>query len=176
MKRLVVCVLMVCVVLVGETAWAQTPADPPGWHREKIEILVPDASAAVAAPTPAVPYQGQSSANASAVGSGSSAYASVDPNFYTPFAGGMQGYGFPQGPVWQPSCQTPRVRVQDHWIHQRLTTTVYPPSGPALLPPPQIRCRGNLFGRCKCARHAGGGGGIGLDAGVNVRVGFGGYH
>lgn len=190
MKRLF---LMACsVVLVAlvccETAWAQTPAPPPGYRQETIQILVPDASAAVAAPTPDLPASpGQlPSATASAVGSGANAYASTDPNFYTPFSGNIQGgYGLPQGLVWQ-SCpqQQPyaQVRARDRWIHQRLTTTVYPeyavptsPPGPTVLPS-NIRCRGNLFNRCPCDRCVSQRyrRGVGIGGGINGRIGL--YH
>lgn len=166
--------LMVCsVLLVGDTVWAQTPAPPPGYRQETIQVLVPD-TPAITAPTPNLPASpGQTpSATASAVGPGSNAYASTDLNFYLPFRGWAEAQGLPQGLVWQPSypTQLPRVRVQDHWIHQRLTTTVYPPStaAPMLLPQPRIRCRGNLFGMCPCGYHRRG---VGISGGVHANVG-----
>lgn len=164
MKRLAACVVAV-VFGLGETAWAQTPAPPPGYRQETIQILVPDTPATAPMQNlPASPGQ-LPSATASATGFGARANASVDA-----FPGlALQ----PQRSFEQGDYQS-RVQIRDRWIHQRLTTTVYP-SGPALLPQPrQIRCRGNLFGMCRCPRHVSHGAGIGV--GVNTRVGWGAYH
>jgi len=180
MKRFVMIYTAWLALTSGVEAWAQTAAPRPGYHFEQVEV--PDSVDTLTAPTPTPNLpQGQSSASAQATGPGASAQASVDPNFHSAFPRYNQGFQFGQGPqgrVWNSYWPQPQqtCTVQERFIRQQLITTVYP-SKPVQAPyllPNKNPCRGNLLGRCRCARHSGQG--VGLNMNANVGIGFGGSY